>query len=161
MQNRSNFLQNRSFEHFESFHYFGRLLRHFCYVQQIFKNWKKKSKNLSLSHKKPKIWTCLEVPLFRSHSTVNCYNYQFLKNWKKYKTHLCFKKNPKLERFEQSHFFRTHPTSFLLPLAICKEIMFYICKIHLFFKIKTNFARFQKFCCFSRLLPEICNIEQF
>ena len=42
-----------------------------------------------------------------------------------------FQKNPKLEHFEKSYFFWTHSTSILLPLAICKEIMFYFWKIQL------------------------------
>ena len=33
------------------------------------------SKNPFLFHNKPKIWTCLEVVRFRSHSTVICYIY--------------------------------------------------------------------------------------
>ena len=107
----------------------------FCIFATFSKSSKtgKVSKNPFLFHNKPKIWTCLEVVLFRSHSTVICYIYQFLKNWKKTpRTHLCFKKNPKLERFENSYFYRTHSTSILLPLAICKEIRF-------FFIEKSNF----------------------
>ena len=59
-----------------------------------FSETERKSKNLSLSHKKPKIWTCLEVPLFRSHSTVICYIYQYLKTWKKIQNKSLFQKKP-------------------------------------------------------------------
>ena len=90
------------------------------------------SKNPFLFHNKPKIWTCLEVVLFRSHSTVIYYIYQFLKNWKKTpKTQLCFKKTQNLNVL-RILIFRTHSTLILLPLAICKETMFYYWKIQLF-----------------------------
>ena len=137
MQNWSIFLQNRAFERFESFPCFGRLLWHFCYIHQDFKNWKKIPTTRFCFTKKPKIWTCLEVLLFRSHSTVFCNLYQFLKNWKKLRKRISnSKKNPKIERFEKSYFFWTISNSILLPLAICKEIMFFYWKIQLFSKTR-------------------------
>ena len=94
------------------------------------------SKNPVLFHTKPNIWTCLEVLLFRSHSTLIYYIYQFLKNWKKTpKTQLCFKKTQNLNVL-RILIFRTLSTSILLPLAICKETMFYYWKIQLFQKKK-------------------------
>ena len=109
----------------------------FATFTKISKNGKMFQKPVSVSQRKPKIWTCLEVLLFRSHSTVFCNIYQFLKNWKKLWKRICkSKKNPKPERFEKSYFFRTHSTSILLPLAICKEIMFFYWKIQLFLKTK-------------------------
>ena len=64
-------------------------------------------------HKKPMIWTCLEVLLFRSHSTVSCYIYQFLKNWKKTpQTHLCFKKTQNLNVLRNLIFFGPIPLRF-------------------------------------------------
>ena len=50
------------------------------------------SKNPFLFHNEPKIWTCLEVVLFRSHSTVICYIYQFLKTEKKLQEHISVSK---------------------------------------------------------------------
>ena len=94
------------------------------------------SKNPVLFHRKPKIWTSLEVVLFRSHSTVICYIFQFLETEKTPKIHLCFKKKPKPGRFEKSYFFRTHYTSISLFLAICKEIKFFHSKIQVFIKTK-------------------------
>ena len=123
-------------------------------------NLEKISKNPFLFHKKPMIWTCLEVLQFRSHSTVICYIYQFLKNWKKLQKPISVtKKNPKLERLEKSYFFRTHSTSNFFPLAIYKNFMFYFWKIHVFFSRKANFARFEKLYHFSRILRENCNIQ--
>ena len=75
---------------------------------------------------------------------------------KKPKTHLCFKRNPELERSEQSYFSRTHSTSILLPLAFFKDFVFYFLKIHVFFSKKANFARFEKLYYFSRILRQNC-----
>ena len=56
-------------------------------------------------HKKPMIWTCLEVLLFRSHSTVSCYIYQFLKNWKKLHKLISVSKKPKTWTFWEVLYF--------------------------------------------------------
>ena len=85
----------------------------------------------------------------------------FKKTEKNSKNPSLFQKNPKLERFEKSYFFRTHSNSNLFPLAIYKFFVFYFWKIHVIVSRKANFARFEKFYYFIRILRENCYFDWF
>ena len=123
-----------------------------------FSKTEKKCKNPSLIHKKAQDLNVFRSPAISVAFYSNLLHLQIFKKLKKNTKHISVSKKPKLEFFEQSYFFRTHSSSFLLRLAICKEIMFYIWKNHLFLR-KNKLCTFSEFLWFQS--PSTGNLQHW